>query len=546
MAVTTTYSLNFVKNIHLDFAIFEVEATSLAGGGIAGMGGYLGNNINGTIFNAAGVKTDVWSGTDGSKGALDQLSNGNIVIASQDADSVLFTVIDSVTGDELVTTVDIGDTNTSNADVAALTGGGFLIVNQDLISGTDFNIEGFIRNNDGGFAGVFVVDATAAQDRGASVAGLDNGNAAVAWTRTVGGDTQVWYAVYNASGGVIKAPTLADGFGTVNRDVSVSAKADGFAIVYEDNGWGTGTIDITLAQFSLGGGFQGFVNISNPSQVNDASQDANPYVARLSNNHLAVAFGNNLNASTDTFVRLIDPASGTVLATKKVLGGGAVADDQEFPAVAGFKTGGVAAFHVNLTGNDIDGEHLQAVRTSTGDGVGNIITGDSLRDVMAGGGGNDTLRGFAGNDTARGGIGNDFLAGGDDNDRLFGQAGSNVLIGGPGKDNLAGGSGPDRSDFNSVAESGLTAATRDRISDFTHLIDDLDFTAIDAKAGVPFNNAFSFRGTLAFDAEGQVRVVQSGAHTLVYLNTTGLTGAEMILQLDNVTATSITAADFLM
>jgi hypothetical protein len=41
-----------------------------------------------------------------------------------------------------------------------------------------------------------------------------------------------------------------------------------------------------------------------------------------------------------------------------------------------------------------------------------------------------------------------------------------------------------------------------------------------------------------------VRVVQSGSAAIVELNTKGVTGAEMTIQLDNVTASALTLADF--
>ena len=91
----------------------------------------------------------------------------------------------------------------------------------------------------------------------------------------------------------------------------------------------------------------------------------------------------------------------------------------------------------------------------------------------------------------------------------------------------------------------LAAATRDRITDFVHLSDKINLISIDAKAHAIGNNAFTFHGTLPFNGEGQVRVVQSGPNTIVEVNTTGTTGAEMTIQLDNVTAAALTAADFI-
>ena len=550
MAVTVTYSLKFVKNLDLAQgpATDHPDATSLTGGGFAVSGSFVTDTAL-EVFNPLANSIGGTAAIDGIFSTIDQLSNGNIAVLTNSFDPI-FTVT-TAAGVPIGSSGVPGQNVAFQHDVAALSGGGFWVVvfDRELQFNSGEIFVDFGTNN-GSFTGGFNATASIGADAfDPSAAGLDNGKVALAWKDSLGNIT---YAVYDSLGGVIKAPALA-GTTSLLSHPSLTATAKGFALAYTDSSWGTGGSDITLKQFRFDGSLLLTSNVSNPGLSTLGNKETQPSVARLSNDLLAVAYNANIPpidrtdpVVIDTHVAVVDPATGNRLAGRNVLGGEPATDEVETPTVTGFANGGVAVFHRNITDNDVDGEHLQAKRTSTGDALANSITGDSLIDDMSGGGGNDTLRGFAGTDTLRGGIGNDFLVGGDNNDRLFGQAGSDVLTGGPGTDNLAGGSGPDRFDFNSVAESGLTAATRDRISDFTHLIDDLDFTAIDAKAGTPFNNAFSFRGTLAFDAEGQVRVVQSGAHTLVYLNTTGLTGAEMILQLDNVTATSITAADFFM
>jgi serralysin len=55
--------------------------------------------------------------------------------------------------------------------------------------------------------------------------------------------------------------------------------------------------------------------------------------------------------------------------------------------------------------------------------------------------------------------------------------------------------------------------------------------AIDARAGVSGNQDFSFIGSQAFSAEGQIRVVTEGDHTLVQINTTGNGGTDSEIQL---------------
>ncbi|MFN0190886.1 MAG: beta strand repeat-containing protein [Aestuariivirga sp.] len=431
VAITITYSWQFIQNLDLDFVTSNADVTSLANGGFAGLGNHT-SHIDGTIFDASAARTDGWTSTQGTNGALDQLSNGNIVIASQDADSTtLFKIVDSVTGNEVVATVDLADADQSEVDVAALAGGGFWIVATDEIGapGGDADIDVFRRNNDGSSAGFFTIDSSVARDTGASIASLDGGGVAVAWTRTVGAETEVWYAVYDAAGGVIKAVGQLDTIGTINRNVSVTAmNGGGFAIAYEDNGW-DGDVDITLARFNAAGTFIDWDNVSS-----FAAADENPYVTRMSNGMLAVAYGNNSFADTDTYVTLINPNTGDVLATRTVTGGESISDDTDFAAIAGFGEGRLAVFHTNLTDSDVDGEDLQAVRTVNGDGANDVFFGDELVDILNGNGGADNLAGGANDDTVNGG---------DDNDILRGNGGDDVLDGGAGDDSMAGGDGDD-------------------------------------------------------------------------------------------------------
>ena len=146
------------------------------------------------------------------------------------------------------------------------------------------------------------------------------------------------------------------------------------------------------------------------------------------------------------------------------------------------------------------------------------------------------------------------INGGAGGDTITGGSGADILTGGLGKDSMTGGGGADRFDFNAVAESGTTAAARDVIADFTidpatgaAFIDRIDVATIDAMAATGGDQAFSFQaGATAFTAEGQIIAVQSGTSTLVEFNTSGTSGAEMIVVLANFTATGLSAADFIL
>ncbi len=83
--------------------------------------------------------------------------------------------------------------------------------------------------------------------------------------------------------------------------------------------------------------------------------------------------------------------------------------------------------------------------------------------------------------------------------------------------------------------------------DGTTFADRIDLSAIDAIAGGgTANDTFAFIGTAAFTAAGQVRITALGAtDTLVEVNTTGASGAEMAIILKNILPTAIFDEDFI-
>ena len=126
------------------------------------------------------------------------------------------------------------------------------------------------------------------------------------------------------------------------------------------------------------------------------------------------------------------------------------------------------------------------------------IWGGSGNDKLLGGDGDDRLWGRKGDDFIFGGNGNDRLDGGTGDDLLDGGAGRNVLAGGAGRDFLTGGAGHDVFDFNSVWETGKTAAARDVITDFSHGQDTIDLGGINANSHRRGNQDFHFVGEAAF------------------------------------------------
>jgi Ca2+-binding RTX toxin-like protein len=102
-----------------------------------------------------------------------------------------------------------------------------------------------------------------------------------------------------------------------------------------------------------------------------------------------------------------------------------------------------------------------------------------------------------------------------------------------------GGLAADRFRFTSTTDAG-TAAAKDTIADFTQAQSDrIDLSAL----GV----TLSIRGTAALGSPasfGQIRWAQSGADTLIQIDTDGNTTADMEILLQNFTATNLTESDF--
>jgi Ca2+-binding RTX toxin-like protein len=135
------------------------------------------------------------------------------------------------------------------------------------------------------------------------------------------------------------------------------------------------------------------------------------------------------------------------------------------------------------------------------------------------------------------------LSGNGGNDALNGGAGDDVLCGGAGRDKLTGGAGGDLFDFDRAAHSGVTAATRDAIMDFTRGADRIDLSGMDANAATAANEAFTYIGAAEFstsNATGQLRC-EGG---VLYGSTDADAGAEFSIEV--IGAMALGRADFVL
>jgi len=429
MAVTTTYEYEFVTGLDIDSASGGVDLTELSGGGFAAVGN-TASYVDFDSFDDALQDVGVSSPFNAQNAALDQLTNGKIVSVGETAGGLSYRFT-SVNGSTVTQFGEIGDPASSRVDVAALSGGGFVITSQDNFTATDNDIDVRIRDADGAVVANFSIDGSVANDTGASVAGLNDGGFAVAWTRTVGADSQMWMAVYEANGAVRLAKALQDSSGTLNTDVSVIALDNGgFALAYTDNGW-DGSPEITLARYTAAGGFVGY------TQVTDGSAPSTtPSLTKLSNGMLAVGYVGQ-GGDHDILGGLVDADTGALLIDGQEL------DTEETDTVDPSTCGwGLAGLALAYTGGTVDAQALQLARTVIGDAAADAVTGDDAVDRMSGGGGADTLSGMANNDVLDGQGGADTLLGGD---------GDDLLRAGADNDSLDGGLGADTADYTGSA-----------------------------------------------------------------------------------------------
>lgn len=129
----------------------------------------------------------------------------------------------------------------------------------------------------------------------------------------------------------------------------------------------------------------------------------------------------------------------------------------------GKATGSVS---INVTTGDVTGaaghDTIRYIERVVGSNFADTIVGNSVSNQIYGGGGNDTIEAGDGND---------------------------LVVGGGGYDTLTGGAGRDLFRYAGVNEIGVAA--RETIMDFVRGEDRIDLAAIDAKAGVAGNNAFT-------------------------------------------------------
>jgi Ca2+-binding RTX toxin-like protein len=123
------------------------------------------------------------------------------------------------------------------------------------------------------------------------------------------------------------------------------------------------------------------------------------------------------------------------------------------------------------------------------------------------------------------------LTGSIDNNRIIGNDGNNIIDGSYGKDTMSGAGGTDVFIWSSVYEIGWFNFDPDIVTDLNRAEGDvLHLTNIDADETVAGDQAFTFIGTAAFTAPGQINWFTNGIDTFVQLNTNADLTVDGIIQ----------------
>ncbi len=558
-----------------------------------------GSNVLG-VTNVTGTESNAQNDSEGSVAAL---AGGGFVIAwtNTDADDtdILYRVYSS-TGIQ-IGSGSAGDTSTTNFNnqpaVTALADGSFVIVydNDQLlqtnvahISATGANLGDFNFGGDGTVA---------------AVTGLADGRFAVTWEDFVTGEIsmEILDTRDNPNDPGVYAPdpwvvgTIGNDTFSPAADADFAHGWDGNDVITEsggtrsyfgdngsdtinvvsvinadlhDGGAGTdlidwsasveigATFDLAAGTATQGTGSEVMVNFENLNGTGNADIIKGSIVGNVLNGNggndtIGGASGNDIIVGNDGVDNLFGGAG------NDKLNGGAGVD--QLRGAAGNDTYTVNAnneviefagqgydtvFSSNSHTLEVNVEQLILFGPAGINGMGNAsnntMTGTAAANTMHGGDGKDKIDGLGGNDNLFGDLGDD---------NLLGKVGNDTINGGLGRDIMSGGGGNDVFNFVTVAQSGLTSATRDQITDFNAgtlatVVDRIDLSDIDAIPGGG-NNAFTFV-TGAFTGVGQVRVIQQGANSIVEVNNNAATGAEMTILLVGITAATVNGGDFVL
>jgi Ca2+-binding RTX toxin-like protein len=456
------------------------------------------------------------------------LSNGTILTAYQDGDGVEAKIITKAGANVRVAPIAAAGID---PHVAALVGGGFVVVWREEPSSGDGDIHAEIRNNTGGIikTSFFVhLEGPFNDQSEPDVIALKDGGFFVVWQNALADLQGLRFDATGAAVGEVFA--VGSGAASGVSDVQLGLIDDGRILVT----YGAAGADI-------------YQTILDPrDKVINGDSAGETITSRIDG---ATVRGNGGN---DTLLGqgAVDNLFGGL--GNDVLKGGGSGDTLDGESGADKMTGGVGydTYVVDNVGDIVDetgGNGIDLVKSSANFNLASAKVLGAVENLTLVGATATTGVGNALSNTITGNGINNALTGGIGNDTLSGNAGADALRGQEGKDRLTGGPGNDRFIFDKAP----IAANVDTITDFANVVgsnndcfqlENLVFSGLGAP-GI-MNAALFFAGPAAHDANDRI-IYNQATGALLYDNNGNAAGG--VFQIAVLTTKPmLTAADFVV
>lgn len=442
------------------------------------------------------------------------LTNGNFVVAYQSSaggGDIVFTLRSGTYASAVASeTVASGASAQTTPQVAALTGGGFVVVWNDAAGdgAGDAGVKAQIYTSAGVAAGGVIAlnTTTSGAQSEVAVTQLADGAFLAAWTDDA--SNSVKGQRFNASGTKIGTEFTAASLNDVSQP-DLALMSDGRVVlsVTNDNAGNKDIYTVILDPREV-------VNGTNNSETLHSRKDGATINALAGDDNLIGYSGadamkggtgrDTMSGGNGNDSYYVDVSGDRVIETSATSAGGR---DTVFSSLASYTLGANVEYLTLLTG----------ALNGTGNGLANKIAGNSAKNTLLGGAGNDTI------------------------------------TGGAGRDIMSGSSGADDFDFNATSETGKTSTTRDVIKDFTHGSDDIDLSTIDANGSAAGSTAFKFLsaiGSAFTGVKGELRWYQINStnnaldKTIIEGDTNGDRKADFHIELTGLK--TLTSGDFIL
>jgi hypothetical protein len=203
---------------------------------------------------------------------------------------------------------------------------------------------------------------------GSSITLLPNGNIAVTYTDSIGGQRDTYVRIVDPSLALVRDDVIDNSL-LQTASSSITSFADGSYVVSYTVDFGGVDSDVVARIVSFDG------NVGEPFWVRDngTSTAGNSQLATLSNNNFVDVFQETVGGSNDIHFSIYTSAGAPVITDQLVFGGGSTADELD-PDVAALVGGGFVVAWTDGAGDDSG----TGIRASIYNNAGTLVAGDIL------------------------------------------------------------------------------------------------------------------------------------------------------------------------